>query len=377
MAKVDGCPECGRQKRLNFADHIKLAVECGKLPNGRLQNQQTGEAVPAGEASLNFSISPRSVPTDGSLFLRAAYLKKELSRLSAKYFDSVPTHREHHRWVDDFLSAVADEGLPAPEIHRQVHEWLSNHIKTHPSLWPEWVFLLRQKILRAAIGRRVARSELWVVQNLLTASTHTSRCEACDSNMRETLAFHARSLVKVGCFCSNACTNCNLPCMNLKGHEGDHDCGTDHCCHSSGPQGTCTLCAGHDGDHDFKVAWPGTKSGESSECVVCLEVLGKGGEEDRLSCKHLFHSFCIRQWVAEKGTCPVCRHPADIMDLLSECPNQIPRSAVIARHTASSFPNLPTRQDAENASPTASYESPSTAVVPQISTSRRPAGGAP
>ena len=44
----------------------------------------------------------------------------------------------------------------------------------------------------------------------------------------------------------------------------------------------------------------------AQECSICLD-----DENDdtfcALTCKHTYHQGCIDQWLAQKGTCPMCR----------------------------------------------------------------------
>ncbi|KAK8671611.1 hypothetical protein V6N13_038201 [Hibiscus sabdariffa] len=44
------------------------------------------------------------------------------------------------------------------------------------------------------------------------------------------------------------------------------------------------------------------------DCVICLEVF-KDGDSCRVLpiCKHLYHRFCIDQWLVKNGHCPLCR----------------------------------------------------------------------
>lgn len=43
------------------------------------------------------------------------------------------------------------------------------------------------------------------------------------------------------------------------------------------------------------------------ECSICLD--NNGHCEYMLPCKHKFHSQCIRKWLENNNTCPVCRSP--------------------------------------------------------------------
>jgi len=50
------------------------------------------------------------------------------------------------------------------------------------------------------------------------------------------------------------------------------------------------------------------KQKEKSCCSVCLEGLEEGQTASQLGeCSHIFHSSCIKAWLARKQTCPVCR----------------------------------------------------------------------
>jgi len=57
-----------------------------------------------------------------------------------------------------------------------------------------------------------------------------------------------------------------------------------------------------------------TKSNARScpSCVICMEEWGEGDDESsgratRLSCSHMFHLGCIKQWLSSKSRCPCCR----------------------------------------------------------------------
>ena len=69
---------------------------------------------------------------------------------------------------------------------------------------------------------------------------------------------------------------------------------------------------------------------EKLECVVCFEKLRGVDKEWPLPCGHSFHRDCIRTWMKENPSCPVCRKniPVDpedheIMDALDEKQHQI------------------------------------------------------
>ncbi|KAK7272530.1 hypothetical protein RJT34_29186 [Clitoria ternatea] len=46
-----------------------------------------------------------------------------------------------------------------------------------------------------------------------------------------------------------------------------------------------------------------------SDCVICLESFIAGEPCQILPpCNHLFHSYCIKDWLKDNVTCPVCRN---------------------------------------------------------------------
>lgn len=48
--------------------------------------------------------------------------------------------------------------------------------------------------------------------------------------------------------------------------------------------------------------------GEDAECCICKEKLGMDDEMQELPCKHLFHPPCLKPWLDEHNSCPICRH---------------------------------------------------------------------
>ncbi|KAL2922516.1 E3 ubiquitin-protein ligase AIP2 [Bienertia sinuspersici] len=47
---------------------------------------------------------------------------------------------------------------------------------------------------------------------------------------------------------------------------------------------------------------------EGAECCICKEKLGVGDEMQEMPCKHLFHPPCLKPWLDEHNSCPICRH---------------------------------------------------------------------
>ena len=62
------------------------------------------------------------------------------------------------------------------------------------------------------------------------------------------------------------------------------------------------------GDHE--------EHGDGLVCAICKECLSVGTEANQLPCCHLYHPPCIRPWLAERNSCPLCRYelPTDDKD---------------------------------------------------------------
>lgn len=48
--------------------------------------------------------------------------------------------------------------------------------------------------------------------------------------------------------------------------------------------------------------------GSETECAVCRENLVINDKMQELPCKHLFHPPCLKPWLDEHNSCPICRH---------------------------------------------------------------------
>nr|XP_027079556.1 E3 ubiquitin-protein ligase AIP2-like [Coffea arabica] len=51
-----------------------------------------------------------------------------------------------------------------------------------------------------------------------------------------------------------------------------------------------------------------TKLGADSECAICTESLVLNDKMQELPCKHIFHPPCLKPWLDEHNSCPICRH---------------------------------------------------------------------
>lgn len=42
-------------------------------------------------------------------------------------------------------------------------------------------------------------------------------------------------------------------------------------------------------------------------CSVCLDTFQENDKYIKLPCKHTFHKRCVRRWLRQHNTCPLCR----------------------------------------------------------------------
>ncbi|KAE8718852.1 E3 ubiquitin-protein ligase AIP2 [Hibiscus syriacus] len=50
------------------------------------------------------------------------------------------------------------------------------------------------------------------------------------------------------------------------------------------------------------------KLGSNAECAICKENLVIGDKMQELPCKHTFHPPCLKPWLDEHNSCPICRY---------------------------------------------------------------------
>ncbi|KAF5743143.1 hypothetical protein HS088_TW09G01208 [Tripterygium wilfordii] len=50
------------------------------------------------------------------------------------------------------------------------------------------------------------------------------------------------------------------------------------------------------------------KLGKEAECAICKENLVVNDKMQELPCKHTFHPPCLKPWLDEHNSCPICRH---------------------------------------------------------------------
>ena len=57
--------------------------------------------------------------------------------------------------------------------------------------------------------------------------------------------------------------------------------------------------------HGVQVTPTGQEASEG--CLICLESYPEGNAAKRLPCSHIFCHSCIRTWLTNHRSCPVCR----------------------------------------------------------------------
>lgn len=66
----------------------------------------------------------------------------------------------------------------------------------------------------------------------------------------------------------------------------------------------------------------------NSCCSICLDDFLLGKEAIALSCNHLFHSSCIRRWLLETNSCPVCREGRAVRRIIQVSEGNIRNSSL-------------------------------------------------
>ena len=64
---------------------------------------------------------------------------------------------------------------------------------------------------------------------------------------------------------------------------------------------------------------------ELEDCVICFETLTIE-KTINLPCKHSFHLDCIKKWVKESATCPMCRKKISSIFIENETPPEVANS---------------------------------------------------
>ena len=69
----------------------------------------------------------------------------------------------------------------------------------------------------------------------------------------------------------------------------------------------------------------------NKQCTICFENYAEGEEVVTLPCdtRHMFHDNCIKEWLKQKDTCPLCKTPVTA-DALRDQQNGVPSSQAAA-----------------------------------------------
>ncbi|KAK9099620.1 hypothetical protein Syun_026665 [Stephania yunnanensis] len=67
--------------------------------------------------------------------------------------------------------------------------------------------------------------------------------------------------------------------------------------------------------------------GTETQCAVCQENLSINDSMQELPCQHLFHPPCLKPWLDEHNSCPICRHELPTDDHAYESKKERDREA--------------------------------------------------
>ena len=59
-------------------------------------------------------------------------------------------------------------------------------------------------------------------------------------------------------------------------------------------------------------AYNALKDAGKEECIICLLEFSEDDTSQKiaeLSCKHIYHEGCIKEWIKNNDICPICRRP--------------------------------------------------------------------
>jgi len=344
-ASILTCQRCTSDMRACFdivGHHVNEAVQSGQLQVGKslriLQCEQGfGRArfegdVPSGEKIVPFDINSLNEPVKSRLELLEERLVAPLS------FVQLTKRGRHNALALEFLTSNEDEGLQLDSMRSIANSWLTVRLG-HASLWVGDELKAATSIVEAALARRAARVEFWLLHSLSGIQGRVCSRRQWSEELRKSLYSQFCVAWLSVRACVSACDKCELPCSLRMGHDGNHSCSCDdHKCHrflkedtdGSGlhkfcqkrPQLRCQMHGGHSGP--CRIQAPLFDPGEGCLCAICLDplprsqtpadALGGANDADELPmlvfpCQHGFHVRCVEPWLRRSGVCPLCRSP--------------------------------------------------------------------
>ena len=57
-----------------------------------------------------------------------------------------------------------------------------------------------------------------------------------------------------------------------------------------------------------KIKDVGKLDNDKKKCTICLEDYVNGDDSIALPCIHIFHANCIKTWLKNQNTCPICKY---------------------------------------------------------------------
>ena len=60
------------------------------------------------------------------------------------------------------------------------------------------------------------------------------------------------------------------------------------------------------------------KSDNNNNCIICLYEFNIGDKISALPCLHVFHFDCIKHWLKNELSCPVCKLEVTLTSIIGE-----------------------------------------------------------
>jgi len=347
--------------------------------------------IPLGLSRVHFDFDSQLLQ---SPVIRAAELSRRLS-------EGPSLSETLHGDISEFLADVQDAELHVEDIWAFVHRWLSSKWG-HASRWTIGNGQACQRLVHVALARRSARAELWLLLSLAEIQAPSRILARLTTELRREFGDKLRELRVLGRGCLARCSHCALSCTaGPHGHEGAHDCLTDHRCHRAAPGADadglqCLREAGHLNSCLFQqpvlplapadnlnpilpisltdIFAPLTAlvpleasltNSDTSICAICLDPLSGRGSCVALPCAHSFHRVCTVEWLVRKPFCPLCRQRVVGTEAPTAPLNVMAYSIISSLPRVREGSNAVDSQEAPAASEEEVYGEPSPADLPQ------------